>query len=92
MLQEGPVIDAVDSSRQTPLMLATENGSPNLVSYLLSKNANWKMKDKDKYTAFDLAVLLARPKVVQVFLKEDSDKKYWKEVNSWIGLIYQIRD
>ena len=43
------------------------------------------MKDRDKKTAFDLAVLRVRPKVVQVFLNEDSDKKYWKEVNSWIG-------
>ena len=69
-------------------MLAAKNGFPNLVSYLLSKNANWKMKDKDKNTAFDLAVLRARPKVVQVFLEEDNDKECWKDVNSWINWTY----
>ena len=82
MLREGPVIDAVDKSGQTPLMLAAKNGFPNLVSYLLSKKANWNMTDKDKRTAFDLAVLRTRPKVVQVFLDEDNDKEFWKEVNS----------
>ena len=78
LLREDPdVVDEVDNSDQSPILLAAKNGFPNVVSYLLAKNANYKMKDKYGLTAFDWAVKRSLPDVVQVFLNMDG----WKEVN-----------
>lgn len=69
-------IDSSDNTRQTPLMLAAKNGFPQVVTYLLSKGAKYKLKDNSKCSAFDLAVINEKSEVVEVFLNKD----YWKEV------------
>ena len=78
LLGEDPdVIDAVDNSDQSPLMLASKHGFFDVVSFLLGKNADYSLKDKLGFTAFDWAVKRTLPDVVEVFLERDD----WKEVN-----------
>ena len=78
LLQCDPnVVDVLDNSDQSPLLLAAKNGFPNVVSDLLAKNANYMLKDKDALTAFDWSLRHTLPKVVEVFLNTDE----WKKVN-----------
>jgi ankyrin repeat protein len=78
LLRESPdVIDAVDNSDQSPLVLASKHGFFDVVSFLLGKNADYSLKDKVGFTAFDWAVKRTFPDVVEVFLERDD----WKEVN-----------
>lgn len=56
--------------------MAAKNGFSDVVSYLLSKNADYAVKDKLGLTAFDWAVKRILPDVVKVFL----EKNIWKEV------------
>ena len=78
LLREDPdVVDAVDNNGQSPLFVAAKNGFPNVVSYLLAKNANHGLKDKFGFAALDWAVKRKFPDVAQVFLEIDE----WKEVS-----------
>ena len=78
MLREDPdVVDAVDNADQSPLLLASKHGFFNVASFLLLKNADYKLKDKFGFTAFDWARGRSLPDVVQVFLERNE----WKEVD-----------
>ncbi|XP_028403676.1 transient receptor potential cation channel subfamily A member 1-like isoform X2 [Dendronephthya gigantea] len=79
LLQEDPaLVDATNKMAETPLMLAVKNDFPIIVSYLLIKEADYKKKDKNGLTAFDIAVRRTLPDVVGSFL----DWNGWKEVVS----------
>lgn len=69
-------IDCIDNIRQTPLLLAAKNGSSQVVTYLLSKQADYTLKDCHNLSAFDWAVNNQLTEVIEVFLSKD----YWKKV------------
>ena len=69
-------IDCIDNMRQTPLLLAAKNGSSQVVTYLLSKQADYTLKDRYNLSAFDWAVNNKQTEVIEVFLSKD----YWKKV------------
>jgi ankyrin repeat protein len=78
LLRESPdFIDIIDNSYRSPLLLAAQNNFPTVVSYLLSKNADYEIPDKLGLTAFDWAVSSKFSRVVEVFL----DTNDWKKVN-----------
>ena len=78
LLRENPdFVDVLDKSSRSSLLLAAQNNFPTVVSYLLSKNADYEIQDKVGLTAFDWAVSSNFPAVVQVSL----DTNVWKEVN-----------
>lgn len=70
------MVDASNNIGESPLMLAAKNDFPNVVLYLLLKEADYQQKDKNGLTAFDWAVRRALPAVARVFL----DWHGWKEV------------
>ena len=77
LLRDDPdFVNKVNNLNQSLLLLATKNGFCDVVSYLLSKNADHELKDKSGLTAFDWAVKRSLPEVVKVFL----GKNIWKEV------------
>ena len=69
-------IDCIDNMRQTPLLLAAKNGSSQVVTYLLSKQADYTLKDCRNLSAFDWAINNKQTEVIEVFLNKD----YWKKV------------
>ena len=69
-------IDCIDNIRQTPLLLAAKNGCSQVVTYLLSKQADYTLKDYYNLSAFDWAVNNKQTEVIEVFLSKD----YWKKV------------
>ena len=77
LLRENPEhVNVVDCSGRSALLLASQNNFPAMVTYLLSQDADYEVKDKFGLTAFDWAVNSNSPEVVQVFL----GTKFWKEV------------
>ena len=77
LLRDDPdFIDKVNNFNQSPLILAAKNGFSEVVSYLLSKNADYALMDKAGLKAFDWAVKRTIPDVVEVFL----EKNVWREV------------
>jgi ankyrin repeat protein len=68
LLREDPdSLDELDSSLQSPTLLAAKHGFSKLVLYLLEKKANCGLQDKQGRTAFDWAVKLKHSAVVKVF-------------------------
>ncbi|XP_028396650.1 serine/threonine-protein phosphatase 6 regulatory ankyrin repeat subunit B-like [Dendronephthya gigantea] len=79
LLQENPdSINIADNSSRTSLLLAAQNNFPNLVSYLLSLNADYEIPDKFGLSAFDWAISSNSSEVVHVFLKAE----VWKKIVS----------
>ncbi|XP_028398166.1 transient receptor potential cation channel subfamily A member 1-like isoform X2 [Dendronephthya gigantea] len=79
LLQENPdSINIADNSSRTSLLLAAQNNFPNLVSYLLSLNADYEIPDKFGLSAFDWAFSSNSSEVVHVFLKTE----VWKKIVS----------
>ena len=77
LLRDDPdFVNKVNNLNQSPLLLAAKNGFSDVVSYLLSKDVDYELKDESGLTAFDWAVREKLPGVVEVFL----EKNIWKEV------------
>ncbi|XP_046851415.1 transient receptor potential cation channel subfamily A member 1-like isoform X2 [Xenia sp. Carnegie-2017] len=77
LVQEHPdTIDLIDHSAQTPLILAAKYGFPKIVSYLLASKADFSLKDKIDFTAFDWALQRNLPAIVESF----QNTANWKEI------------
>ncbi|XP_028403677.1 transient receptor potential cation channel subfamily A member 1-like isoform X3 [Dendronephthya gigantea] len=77
LLRENPdFIDVTDNLHQSSLILAAQNNFPSVVSHLLSMGANHDIRDHNRLSAFDWAILNTSSEVVKVFL----DTEVWKEV------------
>ncbi|CAB3983037.1 ankyrin repeat [Paramuricea clavata] len=86
LLRESPdFIDIIDNSYRSPLLLAAQNNFPTVVSYLLSKNADYEIQDKLGLAAFDWAVSSKFSRVVEVFLDTNDWKKGIEAVIAKLG-------
>ena len=87
LLRDDPdFVNKINNFDQSLILLAAKNGFSDVVSYLLSKNADYALKDKSGLTAFDWAVKRILPNVVKVFL----EKSIWKEVIRIKCNIYEV--
>ena len=65
LISAGANINHIGDYGRTPLMMATESNSPKIVSKLLQCCADITIKDKNEYTALDLARELEYEDIIQ---------------------------
>ena len=69
LISEGANINHIGDYGRTPLMMATESNSPKIVSKLLQCGADITIKDKNEYTALDLARELEYEDILQIIME-----------------------
>jgi ankyrin repeat protein len=69
LISAGANINHIGDYGRTPLMMATESNSPKIVSKLLQCGADITIKDKNEYTALDLARELEYEDIVQKIME-----------------------
>lgn len=87
LIQLGANINAKNDKNQTPLILATQGNSKELVKYILSTNANVFTKDKTGKTAKEYA---ANNFEIKKLIEEFINKKLEKSINNLSNLNFNL--
>ncbi|CAF0715061.1 unnamed protein product [Brachionus calyciflorus] len=68
------IINAQDLNGNTPLHIAIERGSKECVTYLLNKNADTTIKNKNSYAPIHQCVISNQPEILDILLTHQKNK------------------